>query len=288
MKQIRLGDCELYGGECLAVLPTLPAESVDAVICDPPYPMIKRPYGVWTEAEWWEMMMGVCREVRRILKPTGSAVFVLQPNSRKVSSMRGWLWEFMAWACREWNMVQDAWWWNTAAIPQAHAIHGRLMRPSIKACVWLGLPGCWRDQDAVLWSESQANAACRATARCGRMILPSGHSMNKIRGSNAAVRRGGVTPFNVLPFANTNSMSSAGSNGHGAGTPLSLMRWWTRYICPPGGTVLDPFGGSGTGGLACLREGRKWVGIERMPEYVEIARKRIEEEYAKQPKAEAA
>src|SRR4029077_6586706 len=87
-------------------------------------------------------------------KPSGSAVFVLQPNSRKVGSMRLWLWEFMVWAGTEWNMVQDAWWGNISAMPEAHSIQGRLMRPSLKACVWLGHPGCFRDQDAVLWTES--------------------------------------------------------------------------------------------------------------------------------------
>jgi len=97
-------------GDCLDILPTIPDASVDAVITDPPYPHIKRDYGTWTTKEWWEMVVeGVVPEVRRILKPTGSAVFILQPNSEKVGKMRGWLWEFMAWVCREWNMVQDAW-----------------------------------------------------------------------------------------------------------------------------------------------------------------------------------
>ncbi len=64
----------------------MPAGSVDAVITDPPYPEISRAYGRMTEAEWWDMMMVVCTETRRILKPTGSAVFILQPNSRKVIS----------------------------------------------------------------------------------------------------------------------------------------------------------------------------------------------------------
>ena len=86
----------IHCGNCLDILPTIPAQSVDAVITDPPYPEISRDYGRMTEAQWWDMMMGVCAEVRRVLKPTGSAVFILQPNSRKVGSMRGWLWEFMA------------------------------------------------------------------------------------------------------------------------------------------------------------------------------------------------
>ena len=80
----------LHLGDCVDWLRTLPDASVDAVITDPPYPEIDRPYGRLTESEWWSLIVeGVIPEVRRILKPTGSAVFILQPNSRKVGSMRG-------------------------------------------------------------------------------------------------------------------------------------------------------------------------------------------------------
>ena len=53
------------------------------------------------------------------------------------------------------------------------------------------------------------------------------------------------------------------------------MRWLTRLITPEGGTVLDPFTGSGTTGVACVEEGRGFIGIEREAEYLEIARARI-------------
>lgn len=113
---------ELYNDNCINVLPTIASQSVDAVITDPPYPHIKRDYGKWTTEEWWELVVeNVIPEVRRILKPTGSAVFILQPNSKHVGQMRGWLWEFMAWVCREWNIVQDAYWWNIAALPTTGA-----------------------------------------------------------------------------------------------------------------------------------------------------------------------
>lgn len=42
---------ELLLGDCTAILPTLESGSVDCVITDPPYPMIRREYGVWTEAQ---------------------------------------------------------------------------------------------------------------------------------------------------------------------------------------------------------------------------------------------
>jgi site-specific DNA-methyltransferase (adenine-specific) len=94
---------------------------------------------------------------------------------------------------------------------------------------------------------------------------------------DAARRRGGVTPFNVIPTTHGQGGSSdvAGSHGHPAGTPILLCDWWARYICPAGGTVLDPFMGSGTVGVAALRLGMKFVGIERYPAYFTMAQGRI-------------
>jgi len=66
-------------------------------------------------------------------------------------------------------------------------------------------------------------------------------------------------------------------NHHPTVKPLSLMRYLVRLTkTPTGGLVLDPFTGSGTTGMACVMEGRDFVGIELSEEYLEIARKRIE------------
>lgn len=65
-------------------------------------------------------------------------------------------------------------------------------------------------------------------------------------------------------------------NTHPTVKPLGLMRWALRLICPPGGTVLDPFCGSGSTGAAALLESRRFIGIEREGRYVEVARARIE------------
>jgi DNA modification methylase len=53
------------------------------------------------------------------------------------------------------------------------------------------------------------------------------------------------------------------------------MRWLVRLVTPPGGVVLDPFCGSGTTGAAAVLEGRQFLGIEREPEYVDIACARL-------------
>ncbi len=265
----------LYHSDCLTVLPTLPDASVDLVLTDPPYPEVDRAYGRWTESEWEAMMTPVVTECRRVLKPSGSAIFVLQPNFEKLGRMRLWLWRFMVEWGERWGLVQDAWWWNPATVPQACTIAGQLLRPSLKCCVWLGLHDCHRDQDAVLWTESESNIARRLTARAGRKHYPSGHSMDRHKITARAAERGGVTPFNVLPITNTDSSTSAGARGHPAGTPIDLCRFWVRYACPVGGVVLDPFAGSGTVGEAALSEGRRTILIEKHAPYVGAIRRRL-------------
>jgi site-specific DNA-methyltransferase (adenine-specific) len=64
-------------------------------------------------------------------------------------------------------------------------------------------------------------------------------------------------------------------NSHPTVKPLSLMRWLVRLTCPPGGLVLDPFAGSGSTGAAAVLEDRQFVGIEREPEYMRVARARL-------------
>lgn len=63
---------------------------------------------------------------------------------------------------------------------------------------------------------------------------------------------------------------------HMAGKPTDLMAQLVE-CCPPGGTVLDPFMGSGTAGVACVQTGRSFIGIEIDPTYYAIAERRIAE-----------
>jgi DNA modification methylase len=65
------------------------------------------------------------------------------------------------------------------------------------------------------------------------------------------------------------------SNTHPTVKPRALMAWLCRLITPPGGTVLDPFAGSGSTGVAALLEGFRFIGCEREPEYAQIARARL-------------
>lgn len=70
-------------------------------------------------------------------------------------------------------------------------------------------------------------------------------------------------------------------NNHPTVKPVDLMAYLCRLITPEGGTVLDPFTGSGSTGKAAIREGFKFIGIEMDSEYCEIAKARIEFEINK-------
>jgi DNA modification methylase len=268
------GRVQLLHGDCRALFPQMADGSIDAVISDPPYPEIDRAYGRLTEGEWMALMQEVVVECRRVLTPTGSAVFILQPNSEHVGSMRLWLWRFLVWAGETWNVVQDAYWWNTAAQPTVHTQRVRgLMRPSLKFCVWLGASDCYRNQDEVLLTETEANRVVRASARITHRLdyFPSGGHNRRRRQAEAVLTRGGVTPYNLLPIPNSNNLTSAGAQGHGAGTPYELCAWWVRYLCPPGGTVLDPFAGTATVGEAAIKRGCSFVGMENYAPYWPMA-----------------
>jgi len=269
-------DVAFIHGDCVDVLPTLKSASFDLCLTDPPYPEISRDYGRMTECNWHALMRFVVKEVRRLLKPTGSAVFILQPNSRHVGSMRSWLWDFLSWVSKEWNVVQDIYWWNPATPPSVHCNRSNhLLRPSLKYCIWLGPPTCYRNQDNVLWTQSDANKACDRQDRLLR-YKPYGGSMRNGRAASVADERdGGVTPFNLLPILHNGTTFEQDGYDHGARTPIKVCEWFIKYLCPSAGNVLDPFSGSGTVPATALRLGHFATGIEKQAKYHAVAQRRL-------------
>ena len=67
---------------------------------------------------------------------------------------------------------------------------------------------------------------------------------------------------------------------HATVKPLDLMQRLVRLVTPPGGTVLEPFAGSGTTVEACMREGFTCIAIEREAEYLPLIMQRIRRPHA--------
>lgn len=72
----------------------------------------------------------------------------------------------------------------------------------------------------------------------------------------------------------------ADGTAHTTVKPLALMQWLVRLVTPPGGTVLDPFAGSGTTLAAALREGMTAVGVEQHEPYARLCVQRLSEPYS--------
>jgi site-specific DNA-methyltransferase (adenine-specific)/modification methylase len=85
----------------------------------------------------------------------------------------------------------------------------------------------------------------------------------------------GTTP-KKFTWANNKIFADRTERHHPTQKPLELMKWCIEQVGQPV-TVLDPFMGSGTTGVAAIQMGRKFIGIEREPKYFDIACKRIEQ-----------
>jgi site-specific DNA-methyltransferase (adenine-specific) len=85
--------------------------------------------------------------------------------------------------------------------------------------------------------------------------------------------------FYVAKAAKAERPTVAGAS-HPTVKPLDLMQWLIRLVTPQGGTVLEPFAGSGTTVEACILEGLRCIAIEREAEYLPLIQARIDRQEA--------
>jgi hypothetical protein len=138
----------------------------------------------------------------------------------------------------------------------------------------------------------------------GGLGSPSGERFRYVAKASGAERNAGLDGFEAVHRVNGNKWTdqdyrvsrgerppSAESgprrNVHPTVKPIDVMRWLVRLVTPPDGLILDPFTGSGTTGCAAMLEGFRFIGIEREPEYADIAEARIRW-WARRPGADTA
>ena len=115
-----------------------------------------------------------------------------------------------------------------------------------------------------------------ATARTIRRAATPGHHLGARQASNYVSHDGGPRKQRSVIYAR----SCHGYAQHPTQKPTAIIEPLCQYSCPPGGTVLDPFMGSGTTGIVCRNQGQKFIGIELNREYFDIACRRIEAAHA--------
>jgi hypothetical protein len=128
-------------------------------------------------------------------------------------------------------------------------------------------------------SGQQTNGARRGDGMFGQ--IPDGHHYGDTGGASRF--------FPVLPVDDPDTLrfmycpkasrkERGPGNTHPTVKPIALMQWLVRLVAEPGAIILDPFAGSGTTALACIREGVQCILIERDPEYLDIIARRIDAE----------
>jgi DNA modification methylase len=206
---------QLHHGDCLEVMATLPDNSVDAVITDPPYG-IGFPYLSYqdTRQNLKDLIAGFLPNARRVAE----RVFVLCGPTQIA------LYPEADWVC---NVS-----WNTT--------------------------GSFGKFGYNQWTP----VLCY-----GKDLKGFGRVNGVLKSDTLRISGGGGVGF----------QRSDEEKKHTCPKPLTVMAIATKRLTNSGDTILDPFMGSGTTGVAAMKEGRSFIGIEKDAEYFKIAERRIQE-----------
>jgi len=247
-------------GDCLAVLPTLAAQSVDVIVTSPPY-NIGLGYSAYhdkrSEAEYLDWMVAVAGELRRVMRPDAS--FFLNIAG---SSNAPWLpFELIVRLRSLFTLQNHISWVKSIAVGDDTVGHfkpvsgGRFLHQAHEHLFHLTLDGRVKlDRLAVgVPYKDKSNIARR------------GHAQD--------LRCRGNTWF--IPYGTVRR--KAQKFDHPGTFPVDLPRWCIRLHGKADAVVLDPFMGSGTTLVAAQMEGARGIGIEMDPAYVATAVRRLAE-----------
>lgn len=245
----RAAGVRLMLGDAVEMMNSLPAESVDLVFADPPYGLSNGGFtchagkrtsvnkGEWDKSRGVEGDFAFHRAwiaaARRVLKPAGS------------------LW-----------------------VSGSHH--------SIYACGFALQAGGWHVLNEICWYKPNAapHLACRMFAHSHETLIWARKTKTAKHYFNYSLMRDGDSPpedflkkenrqmRSVWAF-NTPPPAEKKHGRHPAQKPLALLARILDASCPEGGTVLDPFCGSATTGVAALRVGRKFIGIDNEKDYLQ-------------------
>ncbi|MER7702418.1 site-specific DNA-methyltransferase [Kitasatospora sp. NPDC097605] len=231
----------LHRGDALTVLKTLPDESVNAVITDPPYNS-----GGRTSSE----RTGRDARAKYVTSNSAHDLKTFPGENRDQRSYRSWLTELLTEAYR-------------ASTEHAVAMVFTDWRQEPTTVDALQMAG-WTWQGTIPWIKPASRPRKGGFKQSAEFITWG------VKGTLDNTRD------LYLPGHFTASQPRK-DRVHITQKPLEVMQQLVR-ICPEDGTVLDPFTGSGSTGIAALREGRRFVGVELSPHYAEIAERRLRAE----------
>ena len=132
------------------------------------------------------------------------------------------------------------------------------------------------DHHAAAWVDEQSGITQSPSTVTRGGNRQEAYGMGRQENVPAPGDKGGASRFFYSAKAPKSERPNVGGVQHPTVKPLAIMRWLIRLVTPPGGTVLDPFAGSGTTIEAALIEGFDPVGIEMETDYLPLIQHRID------------
>jgi len=271
-------------GECQQTLSEIDENSFHACITDPPYGM---GMDVWDHSV---PTVDIWKEVYRVLKPGAFCLSFCSPE----------LYHRMAVAVEDAGfLIKDQiMWMTTTKMPK----HNRL-KPAHEPIVVAQKPldgtikgnhekwGCGMidtDNTRIPWDKKPPTGWVKGGAKRRTFGKEGKTTGTQKEFGTVDANPAGRYPSNIIGevqsahqkyfYAPRATRKEKGEyNDHPTVKPISLMSYLVRIYAPENSTLIDPFCGSGTTGVACIREKRDFVGIDMTEEYVEISNKRCKE-----------
>ncbi|MFZ1702004.1 MAG: site-specific DNA-methyltransferase [Pyrinomonadaceae bacterium] len=276
----------MYCSDSLEFMRRMPNDSVDLVVTSPPYALhFKKEYGNANQGDYVSWILPFAKEIKRIIKPSGSFVLNIGGAWQPGSPVRSLYHYRVLMALVDevgFDLAQEFFWYNPAKMPApAEWVNVRRIRvkDSVEYIYWLVKdPMANADNRNVLqpYSDDMKRLIKRGVKET---LRPSGHMIK----TSFATDQGGSIPSNLIQCGNTESNSAyiknsklAGSKIHPARYPADLPKFFIEFLTKPGELVLDPFAGSNTTGQVAESLRREWIGIEIREDYAEESRLRFE------------
>jgi DNA modification methylase len=291
-----------YLGDSSKLLESVPTGSVNLVFTSPPYALhFKKEYGNVDKRDYVRWFLPFARQILRVLRDDGSFVLNIGGSYNQGTPTRSLYHFHLMIALVEevgFHLAQECFWYNPAKMPMpAEWVTVRRIRVKDSVeYVWWFSKTPWPKASNTRVLKDYSPDMIRLNRRGVKAsIRPSGHI---IRNSFDKVSAGGAIPPNVVEQGFVEGLSipedmlKFGNNAandeyarrskqlalkmHPARFPSALPEFFIKLLTDEGDTVIDPFAGSNTTGVVAEGLGRRWIAMERVPEYLESSRVRFE------------
>jgi len=265
---------KLIFGDCLEKMRDIPDGSVDLVFTSPPYAeRRKTTYGGIPDDKYVEWFLPIGKEIKRILNRNGSFFLNIKPHTHK-GERSLYVFDLVCQLKRDIGFLYvEEYSWTKNAFPGR--LKGRFKNAFEPVYHFTKIFPSEITFNPVACGTPMKKESIARTYRkqCGAPKNGSGMTgMNTTNIRNLALAR----PSNVIHVNNVSNQFSD-KQLHPATFPEGLVVFFIESFTNVADTILDPFMGSGTTGVACKNLNRDFIGIEIDPTYFEIAKKRIEE-----------